>query len=409
MSDVLLSVGLTDPDRSGEELLEACLRSLSDSGAEAERTSRPYTGGPMLRLGTYPALNPRGGSVEVRVGHDLEGELRSLIHFWVPIDPERDGDGPSGVWHRFREAAVRLAGDVRPLVAVWGDKAVTSELDFSPDMFAAHMYWEGWVDPARFDAARRAQLDAALSGGPRGEWAGGWRWSPAKLEDDPSEITPGEARAARARSEAVWEAITGRPRSELDEWHEQARSRHAGSLRPRLMVWAADRDDEQLLGDVRDWAAANGFEPDLVDLRSDVGGPPGWLPAQVRLGRDDGGQVWLDALRSAVAQIKPSWGALKLGNDVGIPGMDPNHPTIGRLENVWVRDDWIGDRLGDLNRYLDGSYRETWSGGRLFVTGPDLVPGGRLAEWCSDRDTLQNHLSKAAAVLGLAARASRPD
>jgi hypothetical protein len=175
------------------------------------------------------------------------------------------------------------------------------------------------------------------------------------------------------------------------------------------MFWAADRDDEPLLADVRNWAAANGYEPDTVELHSDLGGAPGWLPVRLPLDPDAVPTLWLDALRAAVAAVQPSWGALKLGSDFGVPGLDPTFLTTAWLENVWVRHDWIGDRLAGLTRHLDGAHRETLSGGTLFVTNPRAVPSEQLADWCSDDDTLQNHLSHAAGILGLAARASRPD
>jgi hypothetical protein len=410
--DVLMSFGLFDPERSGEELVDACMRSLSHVGAQVERTNRPFGGGEaMVRLGTYPPLNPRGGDLEVRTWLDeIEDTPRSLVTCDLFIDPERDGgDDPSGVWRRFREAAVRLAGDVRPLISTWGNESANFDLDYASDLFAAHMYWEGWVDPARFDAARRAQLDAALSAGPRGEWAGGWWWWPAELDDDPSEITPAQARAARTRSEAIWTAVTGRSRSDLDEYRERQRSQGYGLPRPRLMFWAADRDDERLLDDVRDWGAANSHPPGEVDLGSDIGGGPGWLPVQVPLDPEAEPTVWLDALRAAVAAVQPSWGALQVGNDGGVPGLDPTFLTIAWLENVWVRHDWIGDRLAALTRHLDGAHRETLAGGTLLVTNPRAVPSEQLADWCSDDDTLRNHLSHAAGILGLAARASRPD
>jgi hypothetical protein len=86
MFNVLLTVGLLDPDRTGAQLVDACHSSFARAGADVERLGPVW-----LRMRTHPGLNPQGREEKVdalEVFDEEAGTWRSLpaVTFSVLID-----------------------------------------------------------------------------------------------------------------------------------------------------------------------------------------------------------------------------------------------------------------------------------------------------------------------------------
>jgi hypothetical protein len=404
MAGPLLSLTLWDPERSDQDLLDACAQSLRDAGAMV----LPIIGvdRPTRLLRDYAPFCPPEEAVPVRAARPHPGP-GGLVEVAVPYDyldvlpryrfPKPDADALRAEREAaFAAAVARLVGDVRPLLAVWPVEAPVERLALLDHADSDLLFGSGWVDPGRLDDAQAAAL-AEVLGPARVELAGGWSW------------TGGRA----ALSRAVWSALARRAELVAPPEEEEEPLPEPPPV-PQLWFWAADRDDSRLLEDVRAWAAGQGLPADRVSV-DDQGGP-GWSPVVVDLvdeadevGWEELGPVvrrGLDLLRRAVAAVRPSWAALLPNSGFLVPGVNPDVPATGVLPNVWVSAGWMppADRQ-QLQRTLDGAHREEFAGGLLLVTTP--LAADDVAPWSSDKDAWWARLVDAAAVLGRTARATR--
>jgi hypothetical protein len=389
-------IGLWDPERDDRELLEACAASLAGAGARVRRATGD-DGRAMVVVDHYPALCPPGEELAVEPPRDAANLGGGLVALAVPLPWLDEQPDPAAAWARFLDALGRLLADVQPLLVACPVELGVDELPDPDPADADGLFQTGWVNHRRLDPRRREAFDHALRDGPRAELAGGWWWS-AHPDRDPA----GRGAAdGRGLSRAVYAAWTGHaaPEPPLAEVVEEA----AGE--PQLWLWAADRDDHQLLADVAAWAERAGYQPGDVELGTE--GAPGWLPVIVSLGAGTEPATGLARLRDVVGAVKPSWAALQPESGLLVPGVDPDIPSTGVLEHVWVSHGWIGGHLDRLAEVLDGAHREELAGGTLFVTEPGLLPRDRLAGWAGDPEVRWDRLVEAAMVLAEAARASR--
>ena len=395
-----LWVAVWDPDRDDEGLVDALATALERAGAKVRRARRD--GEPLALFQRYQAFGPPGEELAIEPARPGGGP-GGLVQFAVDVAffEEHPKLKPAKAWGRFRDGLGRLLGEVRPLLAVCAVEFPVDELPDPPPETAEHLFRTGWVNPERLDEQRRRAFERALDGGPVSELAGGWWWS-ADPALDPAGLGAADERAL---TRALYQAWTERPL--LASLGEEPAA-HSGPLAPcELWFWAADRDDEQLLADVRAWAEGEGHGAGTVGLGSN--GAPGWFPVTLSFGDDAEPAAALAALRQAVARVQPSWGALLPESGIAVPGLTPDYPSTGVLPNVWVQRDWIGgERLERLRTALDGAHAEELAGGVLLVTMPELLPEGQFAEWCRDPAARWDRLVDAAAILAEAARASRP-
>jgi hypothetical protein len=386
---VLRYVGLWDPDRDDAALLDACAAALERAGAPVRRLAAD--GGLVTR---YRPLAPRGELV-VRPARprDAAGS-GGLAQFTVDVD-QVDAGGPRA-WAALREALVRLAGDVRPLVLVCPVELGVDQLPEPPAEDAEEYFRTGWADLGRLPAW------AGALGGVGDPVEGGGRWwsDDARLAGDAGPVADG--RALSRRLYAAW-VRAAQPPPAADRTVPPPLP-----PRPRVWFWDADRDEDALSDAVVDWS--DGPEQAGLPARTvRIGntGEPGWYPVELVPGADVPVAASLDMLRAAVAAVRPSWAALLPDAGFAVPGLDPAVPASGIVWNVWASTGWLGsERTARLRTALDGAHREEFAGGTLYVVQPGLVPGAHLAPWCADPPARTDHLVEAAAILAEAARAT---
>jgi hypothetical protein len=392
-------IGLWDPDRSDDQLLEACAAFLERQGARVNRIITE-DGESAVQFSHYQALCPPDDDMLVEPGRE-DGGPGGLVQIVVPVDyfDEHPRLKPAKAWARMRGALERLLADVRPLLMVCPVELPVDELPDPPPEISELLFDVGWVDPNRLDDRRRRAFDEALRGGPRAEVAGGWWWS-ADANLDPSGRGVEDAHAL---SRAVYSAWTGDAAPEPAEDEGWPSDMPTGL--PELWFWSTDRDEDQLAADVSTWAVSEGLPPESIKVGPN--GEPGWFPVVSELDPAEDPKTGLERLRRAVVSVRSSWAALLPESGIAIPGLTPDIPSTGVLPNVWVSDAWLSDRRVRLEAVLDGAHREALAEGVLLVTDPALLPDGRFAGWCYDPAARWDRLVDAASVLAEAARASR--
>lgn len=389
-------VGLWEPNGDDESLVRACAGSLARAGASVEYTWRGDDFIALCRGARGWALD-RTEEILVEPARSVPG-AGGLVQLVADtyLFYETPGIKPAAAWAKFRDAVVRLAAEVRPLIASCIEEFPVDDLADPPDDVAEFLFLTCWVDPTRLSAPRRQALDAA-SRELRTEAGDGWWWSIFEPMDFGRHEIPDDWRRV---TKELWSAWTGKEPTTPAEEDLPIRAVPAPA---QLRFWAADRDDEPLRGEVAGWAKDRELagEVEIQPWRE-----PGWAPIQLSLeGVEEPDQLHL--LRSAAAAVAPSWVAITAAYGE-VPGYDPDIPAMGRLENVWVRNDWIGaDRQARLDEALRGAHREEHAGGMLYVTSPSLVPGEELAAWCYVDDERYDRQVEAAGILAEAAVASR--
>jgi hypothetical protein len=286
--------------------------------------------------------------------------------------------------------------------------------DFRPELLPALTWTDartlltvGWVREGTLSPEQREAFEALrlrrwvrrLGGGL--VWGSGEMWS---LTDG---ILRGDGEDLTA---AVFEAWTGTPASprtpagplepepDLPANNEPVDQDELNELNPpELWFWHHDLDEDDLAQRVA--TALPQYE-----VEYDEGARERWRPivAYPPAGVTDQESLLQD-LRKAVVTVEPDWAALQPRRGFAVPGLDPDFPASGILDHPWVRRQWIGNRLAELESALDAVAPEPVGDGLLFVTARDPRNPGAAAAVFPSFEARYAAVVEAARILGEAA------
>jgi hypothetical protein len=347
MNDSAVHCGMYDGDRSTETLLAETARAAQRAGlgaaVGADLVAVPHQG--------------TGGLVDLRVRYpDLAPELR---------EP----------WTALGSRLAEVITSVKPAIVGISQEPETELLPTMTRESARSLLDVGWVRestlaPAQheaFESLRHRRWVRRLGDGLA--WGSGRMWSLTDgiLRGDDEDVTA-----------AVFEAWTGTPAGprtpaeepepdlDLAAGSEPVDQDEMNELNPpELWFWHHDLDEDELVRRVA--SALPQYEVEYDEdarerWRPIVAYPPTGLTDQESLLQD---------LRKAVVTVEPDWAALQPRRGFAVPGLDPDLPASGILDHPWVRREWIGNRLAELESALDAVAPEPVGNGLLFVTARD--------------------------------------
>ena len=376
MTDSKVHCGLYDPDRSTDDLLFIT--------TEAAREAR---------------LGPDVGASVVPVPFDGPGGLVDLQIEYSNLAPELRQP-----WTAMGSRLVDVITYVQPAIAV-------VDRDLEPGLLPALTWTDartqltvGWVREGALTAQRREAFEALRLRRWVRRHGGGLVWGSGEMWSLTDGILRGEGEDLTAAVFEAWTGMSASPRTPAEEPEpeldlpassEPVDQDELNELNPpELWFWHHDLDEDELVQRV---AAALpsydvGYDEDERERwRAIVAYPPAGLTDQESLLQD---------LRKAVVTVEPDWAALQPRRGTAVPGLDPDFPASGVLDHPWVRREWIGNRLAELESALDPVTPEPVGDGLLFVTARDPRNPGATAAVFPSSAARYAAVVEAARILG---------